>query len=224
MNEVALQAMLQQRPAGLLGKDRQAVAAKTGDWSTCCSSSSGEEDKKSKSQEAEIKELRAQFQCFRKQRGEAGQEGQSGPARRQSCLEEDWGMEVEEEFENGENRRKLDEQRMRLQKELRDVEKLSFIPQVIQRGLKEGVQQQLQDIEQKSHDLLPQHQRVQKRSQKIQSIQVKKRNLPQENVAAREEMRKLKDCVKQNEECVLCLSDKVEKNERAESKTEAVAE
>ena len=79
--------------------------------------------------------------------------------------------EVEEEFENGENRRKLDEQRMRLEKELREVEKLSFRPQEIQSGLKEGLQQQLQDIEQKMHDLLSQHQRVQKRSQKIQGIQ-----------------------------------------------------
>ena len=35
-------------------------------------------------------------------------EGQSGPARRESGLEEDWGMEVEEELENGENKRKLD--------------------------------------------------------------------------------------------------------------------
>ena len=59
-------------------------------------------------------------------------------------------MEVEEEFKNGENRRKLDEQRMRLEKELRDVEQLSFKPQEIQRGLKEGVQQQLQDVELKA--------------------------------------------------------------------------
>ena len=44
-----------------------------------------------------MKELRAQVEWFRKQRGEAGQEGQSGPARRWSGLEEGWGMEVEEE-------------------------------------------------------------------------------------------------------------------------------
>ena len=49
------------------------------------------------------------------------------------------GMEVEEELENGENKRKLDEQRKRLQQELRDVEKLSFIPQEIQKKrFKEG--------------------------------------------------------------------------------------
>ena len=86
---------------------------------------------------------------FVNKRGEAEQEGQSGPARRESGLEEDCGVEVEEEFENGENKRNLDEQRKRLQKELRDIGKLSFIPQEIQSGLKEGLQQQLQDIEQK---------------------------------------------------------------------------
>ena len=77
---------------------KQAVEAKTGDWSTGCSSLSGEEDKKSKSQEAEIKELREEVEWFREQRGEAVQEEQSGPAR---------SMEVEEEFENGGNNKKL---------------------------------------------------------------------------------------------------------------------
>ena len=122
-------------PAGLHGKYKQAVAAKTGDWSTGRSSSSGEEDKRSRSQEAEIKELPEHVEWFRKQRGEAGQEGESGPSRRESGLEEDWGMEVEEKLENGESKRKLDEQRNRPQKELRDIEKLSLIPQEIQSAL-----------------------------------------------------------------------------------------
>ena len=42
-----------------------------------------------------------------------------------------WGHRGEEEFENGENKRKLNEQRKRLQKELRDIEKHSFTPQKI---------------------------------------------------------------------------------------------
>ena len=63
--------------------------AKTGDWSTGCLSSSGEEDKMCKSQEAEIEELREQVEWFRKQRGEAEQEGQSDPARGESGLEDD---------------------------------------------------------------------------------------------------------------------------------------
>ena len=42
-------------PAGLRGKYGQAVAARTGELSTGSSTSSGEEERKSKSQEAEIK-------------------------------------------------------------------------------------------------------------------------------------------------------------------------
>ena len=48
----------------------QAVAARTGEGSMGLSSSSEEEDKKYKSQEAEIKELRAQVERFRRQRGD----------------------------------------------------------------------------------------------------------------------------------------------------------
>ena len=53
------------------------------------------------------------------------------------------------------------------------------------------------------HYLLPEHQRVQKRSQKLQSIRDKKRILQKEIVAVREEMRKLKEDVKQKEERIL---------------------
>ena len=42
-----------------------------------------------KSQEAEIEELREQVEWFRKQRGEAEQEGQSDRARGESGLEDD---------------------------------------------------------------------------------------------------------------------------------------
>ena len=81
-------------PAGLRGKHQQVIAVRKGKWSTGSPSSRGEEDKKSKIQEAEIKELRAQIEQLRKQqRGEAGQEGQSDPARRESGLEEDWSMD-----------------------------------------------------------------------------------------------------------------------------------
>ena len=58
-------------PAALRRKHRHAVAARSGEGSTGLSSSSGEEDKKCKSQEAEIKELRAQVEQLRRQRGEA---------------------------------------------------------------------------------------------------------------------------------------------------------
>ena len=51
------------------------------------SSSSGDEDKQFKSQEAEIKSLRAQVERFRGQRGEAGQDGPSDSVRKESVVE-----------------------------------------------------------------------------------------------------------------------------------------
>ena len=69
-----------------------------------------------KSQEAEIKELRAQFEHFRGQRGEAGQDGASDSVRKESVVEKDWSMEEEDEVES---RKKLDDKRKRLQRQLR---------------------------------------------------------------------------------------------------------
>ena len=73
-------------PAGLRGKYRQAVAAKSGEGSTGSSASSGEEDKK----DAEIKELRSQIEHCRQQIGGEEQGGQGPPPRRESGLEEVW--------------------------------------------------------------------------------------------------------------------------------------
>ena len=78
-----------------------------------------------------------------------------------------WGLEVEDEIES---RKKLDEQRKKLQNELRDVENLSCASKEVQDSLENDLQQQLQEVEQRWHDLMPEHQKVQKRSQKIQSI------------------------------------------------------
>ena len=139
------------------------------------------------------------------------QEGESG-------LEEDWNMDCEEEVEN---RKKLGEQRKWLQKQLRDLEKFTCMPQDIQSRLKEEWQQQLQDIEQKRNDLLPEHQRVQKRSQKIQSIQDKKRNMLKETVAAEEDMRKVRAEVNERELRFHQLSRKVDSIRMATAELEA---
>ena len=61
------------------------------------------------------------------------------------------------------------------------------------------------------------HQKFQKRSQKIQSIQDKRKHTQKENAAADEEVRKLCDEVKQKEERNLFLSDKVENNKMAQA-------
>ena len=68
---------------------------------------------------------------------------------------------------------------------------------------------------------MPEHQKVQKKSQKIQGIQDERRNMQKENVAAEEEMQKLRDDVKQKEERILFLSDKVERNKMVDAKMAA---
>ena len=55
-------------------------------------------------------------------------------------------MEVEDETES---RRKLDEQKKKLQKELRDVDRLSSVSQEMQENIKDSLQHQLHEVEKK---------------------------------------------------------------------------
>ena len=95
--------------------------------------------------------------------------------------------------------KKLDEQKRKLQRELRDIEKFSCVPKEFQENLKSNLQHQLQEVEQRRHDIMPEHQRAQTRLQDIQSIQ-DKRNFQKDSTAAEEEMRKLQEELKQKEE------------------------
>ena len=70
-------------PACLRGKYRQAIAARTGERSTGSSTSSGEEERRNKSLEAENKELRARLEDLEKKEGEGAQGGQRLPSRRE---------------------------------------------------------------------------------------------------------------------------------------------
>ena len=174
------------------------------------STSSGDEDKRAKSLEAENKELRARLEALEKKGGEGAQGGQGPPPRRQSGLEEKWGMgmDVEDEIEI---RKKLNEQKRKLEKEMREIEKLSCLPEEVQEGLKNSLQQQQQEVEQRRHDLMPEYQKALKTSQKMQIIQDKRRNMQKERVAAQEEMRKIRDEIDRNEERFPQLSDKLDK-------------
>ena len=99
VDEVALQTMPHQHPRR---KYSQAMAARTGEWSTGSST---------ESQEAEIKE-RAQIEHYLKQSGQEAQGGQ-GLGVRKKCGE--WTLRM-----RSRGRKKLDEQRTKLQKELRE--------------------------------------------------------------------------------------------------------
>ena len=65
---------------------------------------------------------------------------------------------------------------------------------------------------------MPEHQKVHKMSQRVQSIQDKRKPMQKENAAAEEEVRKLRDEVKQKEERIPFLSDKVEKNKMGDAR------
>ena len=82
---------------------RQAVAARTGDWSTGSSTSSGKEDRKPKNLEAEIKELRARLEVLEKEgRGRSPRRAGLSIQERESGMEVEWGMDmdVEDEIES----------------------------------------------------------------------------------------------------------------------------
>ena len=117
-------------------------------------------------------------------------------------------MEVEDEAECP---RKLVEQRKKMQKELREVDRLPFASKEMQESLKESLQHQLQDVEKGLNDLMPEHQKAQKRTHKIQSLQDKLRNLQKESLAAKEEMRKLREEIELKEERFRLLADRVDK-------------
>ena len=109
----------------------------------------------------ENKELRARIDALEKKEGVQG--GASVPLREGGESEDVWGDFVEVEDET-EMRRKLDEQKKKLQKELRDVDRLSFFSKEVQESTVESLQCQLQEVEKRRHDLVLEHQKVQKRS------------------------------------------------------------
>ena len=75
-------------------------------------------------------------------------------------------MEVDEEVEN----KKLDERRKRLQKQLREMDKLLDLDEMLRDGHKAKWKKELQEIQTKRE-----HQKTQ-RSHKLQSLQDKIRN------------------------------------------------
>ena len=177
-------------PAGLQEKHKHAIFAKNKGWYSGSSSSNGGKEKRLRDQEEE-EELRAQVELLRKQqRVEKGPETQGEPTRRGSGLEEYCKMEVEEEIDC---KKTLDEQRKSLQKQLRDIEKFTDMEPMFWDSHKEKWKGQLQVIARMRTKLLPEHQKMQKRSQKLQSLQDKKRHFLKEACACEEEMRKVSE-------------------------------
>ena len=99
-----------------------------------------------------------------------GAEGQS---------EDDGKMEVGEEVDSKE---KLEQRKKELLKQLRNINEGLDMPQATQETLREKWQQELQDIEQRRNDLLPEHQQMQMRSPKLQSLHYQKKKQCQKDL------------------------------------------
>ena len=154
---------------------------------------------------------------WKRREEEECKEGRVSPSRKERDLGDVWGEDMNIEGET-ESRKKLDEQKRKLQNEFRDVERLSLVSKEAQESITECLQHQLQEVDKRRHDPTPdEHQRVQKKSQKIQRLQDKRRNLQKENAAAQEEMRKIREENDRNEERFRQLSDNVDKNKMADA-------
>ena len=89
----------------------------------------------------------------------------------------------------------------------------------MQETFKESLQ--LQEVEKRRNDLMPEHQKAQKRSQKIQGVQDKRRNNQTESTAAKLEMPKISEEIDWKEEGFRLLSNKVDKNRMADAEMDA---
>ena len=159
--------------------------------------------------------VRARLEALEKKEGERVQGGQGLPLKERKRP----GRRVVED--EAESRKKLDDQKKKIQKELRDIEKFSSVPKELQESIKSNLQQQLQEVEQRRHDLMPEHQKVQKRQQKTQSIQDKRRNMQEESAAGQQEMQSIREEIDRKEERFRQLSDKVDKNKMVDAEMAA---
>ena len=174
-------------PSGRQGKHKQAMCAKNREWYSGSSSSSGAEEWKSQEQE-EIKRLRAQVELLSRQHGaEQSPQEPRELARRGSGLE-GCRMEFEEETEY---KKKLDEQKKSLQRQEREIGKFANMDPVVRNHQKEVWKKELEEIERKRTELLPEHQKMQKKSQKLLSLRDKHKNHHKTAGECGDEMQKL---------------------------------
>ena len=158
--------------AGLRGKYRQAIAGRTGEWSAVSLTSSREEERKSKSLEAGNNELRARLEDLEERRRRSPRRAR--PSFQEGGVEEEWGMDMDVE-EEVESCKKLDEQKKEVAGGVARNLKFSCLSKEVQESPESNLLRQLQEVEQRRHDLMSEHQKVQKISQNMQSIQDKRR-------------------------------------------------
>ena len=156
--------------AGVVGTTSLRVCKETQEGDSGSSSSNGEEWKSQEHEE--IKRLRVQVELLSKQQGAGKSPEEPGePSRRGSGLEEGCKNEREEETEC---KQQLNEQKKSLQRKLRKIEKFANIDPASRDRHKEVWKEELEEIERKWTEVLPEHQKMQ--SQKRQSLRDKQRN------------------------------------------------
>ena len=154
-------------PSGLQGKYKPAVSAKAGVCSSRSSSSSGGKNKRSREPEAETRELREELQRYKSMEKEA----------RNSVRICRWRMWARRRLERWKLVKRLRRSWISERKSCKNSCETftgSQIYRKTQEVFQEKWQQELQDIEQRRHDLLPEHQKLQKRFQNLQSLQDRK--------------------------------------------------
>ena len=80
-----------------------------------------------------------------------------------------------------------------LQRQLRDMEKLTGMESMLQDRQKESWKEELQEVARRRTELLPEHQKMLGKSRKLQSLQDKKRNYLKEAGDCEEEMQTLEE-------------------------------
>ena len=78
-----------------------------------------------------------------------------------------------------------------MQKHIPEIEKFTDMDQMFPDSQKERWKEKLLKIEENRNELLPEHQRMQKKSQKMQSLQDKKKIFIKDACACDEEMQKV---------------------------------
>ena len=169
------------------------MSAKTKRISSGSSSSSAGEGKKPRDPEAEHRDLRAQVdQLMRQQKVEKGQ----GRAKGEGGLDEDWKMEVDEEVQR---KKMLDEQRKRLQKQIREIEKFTNVDPLFQEDTGKSGRKNCMRLSRNGRISCRSIRKMQEMSQKLQSLQDKKNRCLKDAGTGDEEMEKISDEITERE-------------------------
>ena len=103
---------------------------------------------------------------------------------------------------------------------MRDIDKLTFMELAVRESQKEKFTCWLQEVQRKRTDLLPEHQQIQRRSHKLQSLQDKIKHYLKEACAIKEETQRIDEDVPKLRARFQALLEKSGESQRAASEVE----